>query len=120
MLISVVGQMLLNCTTSAKVPHRSSTRMSLPCTLTPSVFDFPTGILKVLTCTGVGVQDHSFIALEDFSGIQECTVVPPKHLFHGVLPAQDSVSGNMTYPLTEMTDNWTSVELQLTVCGLCH
>ena len=28
-------------------------------------FDFPIGILKVLTRTGLGTQDHNFIALED-------------------------------------------------------
>ena len=67
------------------------------------VFDFPICIPKVLTRTGLGTQDHNFIALEDLFGLQKCTVVPPKHLYYGVLPEQDPVYGKVTYPLTEMT-----------------
>ena len=78
-------------------------------------FDFPIGVPKVLTRTGVGVQDHNFIPLEQLFGLQKCTVVPPKHLYHGVLPERDPVSNKVTFPLTPMTGTWTSVELQLAV-----
>ena len=80
-------------------------------------FDFPTGVPKVLTRTGMGVRDHNFMALEDLFGLQKCTVIPPKHLYHGVLPERDPVSAKVTYPLTPMTGTWTSVELQHAVAS---
>ena len=79
--------------------------------------DFPTGIPKVFTRTGTGSRDHNFIALEDLFGLQKCTVIPPKHLYHGVLPERDPVSGKVTYLLTPMTGTWTSVELQHAVAA---
>ena len=78
-------------------------------------FDFPTGKPDVRTRTGVLPHEHNFLPIEELFGLQKCTVIPPKHLYHGVLPERDPVSAKITFPLTEMTGTWTSIELQVAV-----
>ena len=36
-------------------------------------------------------------------------------MYHGVLPERDPISAKITFPLTEMTGTWTSIELQVAV-----
>ena len=80
-----------------------------------SVYPFPIGEPKVFTRHGVFPYEHDFILLDLLFRLQKCTVIPPKHLCHGVLPERDVVSPKVTFPLTEMTGAWTHVELQLAV-----
>ena len=80
------------------------------------VYPFPIGEPKVFTRHCVSPHKHDFIPLDLLFGLQKCTVIPPKHLYHGVLPEWDPVSAKVMFPLTEMTGTWTHIELAVSVC----
>ena len=64
-----------------------------------SFFEFSTGKSDVHTRADVLSHECNFLPLEALFGHQKCTVIPPKHLYHGALPERDPVSANITFPL---------------------
>ena len=55
------------------------------------------------------------IPLSELFGFQKCKVIPPKDLFHAVLPERSNENGKLLFPLYPITGTWTHVELQTAV-----
>ena len=59
--------------------------------------------------------DFPLIPLSELFGLQKCDVVPPKDLYHPVLPVRDEKTGKLLFPLHPISGTWTHVELQKAV-----
>jgi G:T-mismatch repair DNA endonuclease (very short patch repair protein) len=55
------------------------------------------------------------VSLDELFGFQKCRVIPPKTLFHPVLPERCSETGKLLFPLTPILGTWTHMELQKAV-----
>jgi hypothetical protein len=55
------------------------------------------------------------VPLEELFGFQKCRVIPPRTLYHPVLPERSSENGKLLFPLYPITGTWTHMELKKAV-----
>ena len=98
-----------------EVIHSQNVISMYPHMMCAQYFPICIGEAVLYTRNGANAHEHNCITLDRLFGQKKFNVVPPKHLFHGVLPEKHPGSRKVAFPLTEVIGTCTSPKLQLAV-----
>lgn len=98
------------CTGDEKIHYIDVTSM-YPTVMASSEFFYPTGHPEFRRACD---PDMPLLPLEELFGMMKCHVIPPKDLYHPVLPYRTK-EGKVIFPLFPMTGTWVHYELQKAV-----
>lgn len=61
------------------------------------------------------IRDNFDYSLDSYFGLVKCRVVPPKNLYHPVLPRKANGEGKLLFDLAPCVGTWTTEELKLAI-----
>lgn len=100
-------KMYYRCDGDEKIYYMDVTSM-YPAVMSGSQYYYPVGCPKVVRPR----IDGYHIPLGELFGVMKCRVIPPRHLYHPVLPTRSKDGKKVIFDLTPCVGTWTHMELE--------